>query len=271
MAGVSTESLKKVEAVLTAQRAVSPDYLAKELFAVVDVLDADGGLRRALTDPSRSEQAREGIVQKVFRGKVSESALNVFVAAATARWSAERDLADALEHVAVDATAQAAEVRAGTNTLETVLDELLTFINTLNSSAQAQIALTDDRALPEAKKKLALTLAGSPATAEGQLLIERVSVAPRGMTPARLAEKFVEIIVKRQKRSVARVVSARPLTDAHIEKLRRGLSQAYGQELKLDITVDPQVIGGLKVQVGDEILDGTVQSRLNELNRSIVA
>ncbi|MDO4252592.1 MAG: F0F1 ATP synthase subunit delta [Rothia sp. (in: high G+C Gram-positive bacteria)] len=269
MAGVSTESLKKVEQVLSVNLAVSPDRLATELFAVVDVLDADGGLRRALTDPARPEQAREGIVRALFGGKILESTTNVVSAAAAARWSAERDLADALETAAVVALAVSAESRAGIAGLETVINELLTFVNSVNSSAQAQIALTDDRASAQAKKKLALVLAGQPSSPEGRLLIERVSQAPRGLTPARLADSFVEIIVKRQNRSIARVTTARALTEAHIEQLRAGLSKAYGRELKLDITVDPSLIGGLRVQVGDEIMDASVQTRIADLNRSI--
>lgn len=269
MAGVSTESLKKVEQVLAGHLAINPEHLAQELFAVVDVLDANGGLRRGLTDPSRSAENREGLTVAVFTGKISESALTVLKVATSLRWSQERDLADALETAAVEAAAFAAETREGVQGLETVINELLTFINSVNDSAEAQVALTDQRASAQAKKKLALAMGGNPATSEGTLLIERVATAPRGASPARLAEKFVENIVDRQNRSIARVSTARPLTESQIEKLRAGLSRAYGKELKLDISVDSSLIGGLRVQVGDEIMDGTVQSRLAQLDRTI--
>lgn len=268
MAGVSTESLKKVETALTANTAVSPDHLAQELFAIADVIDNDGSLRRGLVDPARSEEARAGIVKSVLGGKVSEAAVNVVSTAAAARWSHERDLADALETSAVSALAISAEQRGGVEALETVINELLTFVNSVNGSAEAQSALTDDRATDEAKKKLALVLAGNPDSTEGRILVERASSTPRGTTPARLAESFVETIVERQHRSIARVETATPLTEAQIEKLRAGLSKAYSKELKLDITVEPELIGGLRVQVGDEMMDGSVQTRLNELNRS---
>ena len=61
MAGVSTESLSKVEAALDANASLNPLHLASELFAVVDVIDRDGGLRRGLTDTSRVEAARQNM------------------------------------------------------------------------------------------------------------------------------------------------------------------------------------------------------------------
>lgn len=268
MAGVSTESLEKVEQTLKANAAENPEQLAKELFAVVDVLEANGGLRRALTDPSRSADSRTGICRQIFNGKISESVLHVVDEAVSARWSKERDLADALEHAGVIAVALSAQNRGGVEALEIVINELLTFINSTDGSAEAQVALTDARASNNAKFKLALALAGNPDTAEGQLLVQRIAESSRGLTPARVAEQFVNTIVKQQNRSIARVAAAQPMSEAQIEKLRQGLSQAYGRELKLDISVDPSLIGGLRVQVGDEIMDGSVQTRLNDLNRS---
>lgn len=268
MAGVSTESLKKVEKVLDANMAVSPTHLAQELFAVVDVIDQDGSLRRALVDPAREENARQGIVKAIFGGKVSVSTLNVLTAAVAARWSEERDLADALEHVAVVAAAIAAQSRGGSISLETVVNQMLTFINSVDSSAEAQQALTSDRASNRAKEKLALVLSGNATEPESVLLIERAASHSRGLTPARLAEKFVQIIVNRQNRSIAKVTVARPLTEVQTAKLRAALVKAYGKDLKLDITQDPSLIGGIRVQVGDEIMDGSVQSRLADLGRS---
>lgn len=269
MAGVSTESLKNVEQVLAANVADHPEHLAEELFAVVDLLDTNGGLRRGLTDPSRTADARDGITRSILRGKISESTLNVVSAAASARWSEERDLADALERLAVEATAYAAEQSGGAEQVETIINELLTFVNSVNGSAEAQSALSDARASQDAKEKLGLVMAGHPQTSLGELLVKRASVTPRGTTAALLAEKFLETIVARQNRSIAHIETARPLTEAQIEKLRLGLSKVYNRELKLDISVDPSLVGGLRVQVGDEIVDGTVQTRLAELNRSI--
>ena len=269
MAGVSTESLSKVEEVLEAHASLQPLKLAGELFALVDVLDHNGTLRRAVTDSSRDAAARQGIVNSVFDGKISSQAMAVLTNAVAQRWSEDSDLADALERAAVLAVTASAQSRGGVDALDEVLNELLTFVRTVDSNAQAQEALSDHQASKEAKKKLAVALGGPATTAESVLLLERVGSNPRGLHAARAADEFAEIIVKRQNRYIARVTSAINLSQAQLERLGRALNAVYGRELKLDVSVDPAVLGGLRVQVGDEVIDGTVETRMSDLTRSI--
>lgn len=269
MAGVSTESLSKVEEVLEAHASLQPLKLAGELFALVDVLDHNGTLRRAVTDSSRDAAARQGIVNSVFDGKISSQAMAVLTNAVAQRWSEDSDLADALERAAVLAVIASAQSRGGVDALDEVLNELLTFVRTVDSNAQAQEALSDHQASKEAKKKLAVALGGPATTAEGVLLLERVGSNPRGLHAARAADEFAEIIVKRQNRYIARVTSAINLSQAQLERLGRALNAVCGRELKLDVSVDPAVLGGLRVQVGDEVIDGTVETRMSDLSRSI--
>lgn len=269
MAGVSTESLSKVEEVLEAHASLQPLKLAGELFALVDVLDHNGTLRRAVTDSSRDAAARQGIVNSVFDGKISSQAMAVLTNAVAQRWSEDSDLADALERAAVLAVIASAQSRGGVDALDEVLNELLTFVRTVDSNAQAQEALSDHQASKEAKKKLAVALGGPATTAEGVLLLERVGSNPRGLHAARAADEFAEIIVKRQNRYIARVTSAINLSQAQLERLGRALNAVYGRELKIDVSVDPAVLGGLRVQVGDEVIDGTVETRMSDLSRSI--
>lgn len=269
MAGVSTESLSKVEEVLEVHASLQPLNLASELFAVVDVLDHNGTLRRAVTDSSRDAAARQGIANTVFGGKISSQAMAVLTNAVAQRWSDDADLANALERAAVLAVTASAQSRGGVDALDEVLNELLTFVRTVDSNAQAQEALSDHQASKEAKKKLAVALGGPATTAEGVLLLERVGSNPRGRHAARVADEFAEIIVTRQNRYIARVASAIALSQAQLERLGRALNAVYGRELKLDVSVDPAVLGGLRVQVGDEVIDGTVETRMSDLTRSI--
>lgn len=268
MSAVSTESLNKVEQVLAAQAAANPTHLAEELFALVDLIDSNGGLRRGLTDPSRQPEQRAAIARAVLSSKISAAALAVLTTAAEARWSQERDLADALEQAAVLALALSAEKRGAGEALEQTVNQLLTFIRAVDSSAQAQAALADTKAPDTALKKLALSLGGPQSTPEGKLLLERVATGKRGSTSARLANQFLEIIVKRQNRWIARVSSAAPLSPAQLEQLHLSLNKTYGKELKLDVTVDSSLLGGLRVQVGDEVIDGSLSARLADLSRA---
>ena len=62
---------------------------------------------------------------------------------------------------------------------------------------------------------------------------------------------------------------AKPLDSAYLQKLSTSLDKYFGRELKLDVVVDPAVVGGIRVQVGDEVVDSTVAARLNNLSRTL--
>ena len=68
---------------------------------------------------------------------------------------------------------------------------------------------------------------------------------------------------------MARITSAVPLTAAQRERLAAGLQRLYGKPVHLDMDVDPNVVGGLRVQVGDEVIDGSLSTRLDDAARRI--
>ena len=101
--------------------------------------------------------------------------------------------------------------------------------------------------------------------------MERIGSESRGHHAARLADEFVEIIVTRQNRYIAKVTSAVALSQAQLERLSRTLNKIYNRQLKLDVSIDTAVLGGMCVQIGDEIIDGTVGTRLDDLERDLQA
>ena len=101
--------------------------------------------------------------------------------------------------------------------------------------------------------------------------MERIGSESRGHHAARLADEFVEIIVTRQNRYIAKVTSAVALSQAQLERLSRTLNQIYNRQLKLDVSIDTAVLGGMRVQIGDEVIDGTVGTRLDDLERDLQA
>ena len=78
-------------------------------------------------------------------------------------------------------------------------------------------------------------------------------------------------VADRQQRWIARITTARPLREDQTEKLRQGLNRLYGRDLKLTTEVDPSLVGGLRVQVGEEVIDGSVTHRLEQLQQRIAA
>lgn len=269
MAGISSDSLAKVLTELEAKLATASLSLAEELFSVLTVLDSSAGLRRALTDPSREGQEKVALLGSLVKGKVSVEAEQIVDSLANERWANARDFGDALETVATTVAVAVAENEGpGAAGLEKLENDLFSFNQAVDSDHQVQRALSEPQASAEAKRKLALALvpgAGQPA----RLLISQAVSAPRGARPAKLVEQFATLAAARQERWIATVTVGQPLSDTQESRLAAGLNKLYGRELKVNISVDPTLIGGVRVRVGDEVVDASVLSRLGELRRQL--
>lgn len=268
MASVSSESLAKALESLEPKLALATVDLPKELFAVLEVLDNNSGLRRALTDPARDADEKAGLVASLLRGKVSADAEDTVKQLASTRWSSERDISDALETLAVTAVAAVAEQQANRAGLDKLQKDLFDFTEVVSGNHELQAALSDAQAPAEAKAELARKLVPG-ASAPGQLLLEQAVTAPRGMKPVRLVERFSQLVAKRQQRWIAQISSSRPLAESQVQRLETSLNKLYGRDLKINVSIDPSLVGGLVIKVGDDILDASVASRVAELRRAL--
>jgi F-type H+-transporting ATPase subunit delta len=77
------------------------------------------------------------------------------------------------------------------------------------------------------------------------------------------------IAADRKEQLIAVVRSAVELSAAQRNRLAAALSESYGHKMHLNIVLDPSVVGGISVQVGDELIDGTAASRLAEVRRKL--
>jgi len=246
----------------------SPDAqsLGSELFSVAQLLDSSAALRRALTDPNRPGQDKADLVGRLLSGKVSGVTLDVVQGLVRDRWSETRDLADACEHLAVVAVVADAE-RSGR--LESVEDELFRFGRLAAGTPDLVRALDDRDASVERKRALVRRLLEGKVTPQTLLLAEQAATAPRGRRFETAIEEFTKIAADRKERLIATVTSAVPLTEAHRQRLTAALTRIYGRAIHVDVQVDPEVVGGLNVQVGDEVIDATVLSRLEDARRRL--
>ncbi|CAL8898522.1 hypothetical protein KVA01_15630 [Kocuria varians] len=244
--------------------------ISSQLFEILDIVDGNGTLRRALTDPSRSAEDRARLVHTLLDGKAHEVAVDIVANLASQRSATERQLGDRIERTAVLLAAAAAENRGGVEALESLVDELLGFKSMLDRSADVQWAFSDPRASAQAKVTLARRLMTAQSE-EARLLVERAVSEPRGALPGRLLEQFAQWVADRQQRGIARVQTARPLREDQVAKLRDGLNRLYGRDLKLTTETNPALVGGLRVRVGEEIIDGSVTHRLDQLQQRIGA
>jgi F-type H+-transporting ATPase subunit delta len=273
MAGVSSESLTKALTELEPKLPFASLQLAKELFGILGTVDSSAGLRRALTDPSRSGEEKSALIKQLFGGKASAEAVDIAAGLASSRWASARDIGDALETLAATVVIAVAENKSavsasGITGLEELENDLFSFNQAVAASHEVQRALSEPQASAAAKTVLAERLVPS-ASEEAKVLIGQAVTQPRGIKATRLVSRFAELAAKRQRRWIATVSVTRPLTETQASRLQQGMNSLYGRELKVNVKVDPMLIGGIRVQVGDEVLDASVLTRLNELQRQL--
>ncbi len=254
---------KIVGAVRGAPSASDIGSLPGDLFTVVDGLDTSVMLRRALTDPTTSENSRPQLVHNLLDGKVSKTAVDIVAQAAAMRWAGGRSFTAALERQAVRAQLMVAD---NDGNLENTEDELFRFARLVEANPDLRNALSD-RAVPVSKRQeLVEQLLAGRATPATMALAKR-AVGARDRTFAHTIEGFVTLAAAQKNRVVATVRVAQALTPEQRERLRRSLSQQVGRDVTVQEIVDPAVLGGVRVELGDEVIEGTVANRLEQARR----
>ncbi|MFJ4688233.1 F0F1 ATP synthase subunit delta [Streptomyces sp. NPDC091377] len=269
MNGASREALaaarERLDA-LTDATSVDAGRLGEELAAVTTLLDREVSLRRVLTDPAQSGEAKAELVQRLLGTQVGGETADLVSGMVRARWSRSRDLVDALEELADTADLTAAQ-RA--NTLDTVEDELFRFGRIVSSNTELRAALTDRKATTSAKSELLRSLLGGRADAVTTRLVTRLVTTPRGRSLEAGLEALSKLAADRRNRMVAVVTSAVPLSDGQKQRLGQALAGLYGRPMHLNLDVDPGVVGGIRVQIGDDVINGSVADRIEDAARRL--
>lgn len=244
----------------------SAETVGDELFAVVRLLDGQVSLRRALGDSAAEEQRRADLLSGLLSGKVGAPTLDVLTTVVQARWSTPRELVDGIDELGRTTLLVHAE-RAGR--LDTVEDELFRFGRIVAADGELEQALADRNAPAEAKLTLVRSLVGEKTDPVTVRLIEQLVTVPRGRSVVTGLAELAQEAAKRRERSVAYVVAPGPLSEAQQDRLSETLERIYARPIALHVEVDPSIKGGLVIKVGDEVIDGSVTGRIDELRRRL--
>ena len=240
--------------------------VAEELFAVARLLDGQPSLRRALSDPSGKPEERAALAQRLFASRLSPVTLDLVELSVRQRWSRPLDLVDAATTLATDAALDAADARGD---LEGVEDELFRFGRIVAGDQELSRILSDRRAPAAGKAELLDRLLSGRVSPVTDLLLRNVLTGSHAGTAGVAVERLSHAASRRRGQSVARVTTAVPLTPVQEQRLVDVLGRLYGRTIGLHITVDPSVLGGLLVQVGDEVIDGSIAHRLEAARRQL--
>ena len=270
MRGASRDSLKRALASYEQAFGTLPDgagssEVSEGLYAVAALLDREPSLRRALTDPASSPASRRALVDQLLSRQLAPLPLGVFQDLVADRWDSAVDLRSAVEVLAANAAMRAAE---GEGVLDDVEDELFRFSRLLDREPELRAALTDPGLPVERKSALLRDLLGAQATPVTLRLVEIAVTRPQAGSLESSLEELSRLAAQRRQRYVATVRVAQPLDLAQQERLAGSLARIYGRQVQLQVDVDPGVVGGIEVRVGDEVIDGTISRRLQDVRRT---
>lgn len=259
--GALREQLEQTAGGLDAEAA---HQLSGDLRQLVGVLGSEPALRRALADPSASETARAELVGRLFGSRVGEPALGIAVSAAKSQWSTGGDVVDALG----DLSHQAAFIGAEKDgSFAAVEEDVFRFGRALDANGELEQALSDGSAPLQKRQQLLSSLIDGKVSPVAAQLLHGVLANPRARSMHNSVQTLVEDAAGRRRRSVAIVKSPVPLTEQQEQRLTSALSRIYGREISVSVDVDKDVLGGLRVQVGDDVIDGSVAGRIDDIQR----
>mgnify|MGYP001245875880 CR=1 FL=1 len=233
--------------------------LADELNGVAKLLRREGMLTKYLAEPADDPAAKVRLLESVFSGKIGDASLDILKSGVSHRWSAEADLIEAVQHIARLALLARADRE---NAADEVEEQLFRFGRILDAEPQLN-SLISDRTKPLDGRVALLNkvIEGRVHPVALALLTQTVESLGERRADAAVKE-LAELAVARRGEIVAHVTAAADLSDAQRNRLAELLSRIYSHPVSIQLHVDPSVLGGLTIAVGDEVIDGSLSTRL---------
>jgi len=259
---------KSLAQVVEKQSATDAAVFATDLFTILSVLSTSIGVRRALTDNSRDASAKADLISNLFGKNISSPAQSLLALAASLRWSSPGEIADAIENLAVEAEAAAADKNGELERLE---NQLFDFARVLRANPELRQALNTSADTDQGKISLLESVVKGKYVNSTLNLLRRVISLRRGRSIDSTLAAYSHYVSARKDRLVAHVKSAVELSDAQLTKLVAALSKQMGRDVHINVEIDPRVLGGISVRYADDLIDGTISNRLTQAGRALVS
>lgn len=257
MVGSATRGARAAAAAALAGASGITLGVAEQLLAAARAVAGSAQLRSLLADPAVSGADKTTIVERVFPG-ADQAARDLLVSAVDQRWSSPDELTDGLEELGI----RAAALAAGKDPVE---GELFAFGRAVTSDPQLELAISSKLGDSAGKVALVDRLVGTQASAATIAILEHLVQSARGRRIGAMLRDASAIVADEAGRVVATVTSATPLSTAQQRRLSDALAAKYGLAPHLNVVVDPALIGGLRVQIADDVIDGSIASRIQDL------
>jgi F-type H+-transporting ATPase subunit delta len=270
LGGSSRQSLvaarAKLDAAVKGATADSAAKLSSELFLAAEVLASNVPLRRAFADMSRDAASKGTLVKDLFGKTLGSAALTVLTDVATLRWSAGGDVVYVLEQLAIEAEGTAANINGE---LDRVEDELFEISRVIAENFELRKALVGP-GTTSAKSTLVSDVLGKRASESTVRLAAALVTSLRGRSIEAGFADYLSALANRRNRLIANVRVAATITDTQKVRLAQAIEKQVGQPIRVNIQVDPSILGGVSVKFADELVDGSISNRLAGAGRALV-
>jgi F-type H+-transporting ATPase subunit delta len=270
LGGSSRQSLvaarTALDAAIKGASAASASELSSHLFFATDVFAGNTSLRRAITDPSRDKAAKAALVKELFGKSTGALAVSLLSDVSALRWSATKDVIHVIEQLAIEAEASAANI-AGE--LDRVEDEFFETSRLVADNFELRKALVSVGS-SDAKSALIAEVIGKKATSSTVKIASALVSHLRGRSIEAAFADYLFGLANRRNRLIAVVRTASALTDAQASRLATVLEKKVGQPIRINVQIDPTILGGVSIKFADELVDGSVVNRLAKAGRALV-
>lgn len=241
--------------------------IGNELFTITKVLDDSIQLERALTDPSRPVADKVAVLKELLGDNAHPMTMEIMTDLVSRRWSRARDIANAVEDFGVDAMMYYADATDATLQVSIELSELHSALLNL---PVVRAKLYDYQATSEARVKLFREVfSGKTLNKVTMRLAEHATCNLRRRRYLETIQWLINKFSRHMGESMVTVTTATPLKKEQIKRLVEVYSAKVGHQVHINSVVDPTVLGGMRIQVGDEVTDNTVVAQLQNLHRKV--
>ena len=269
LGGSSRQSLViargSLDAAVKGISAATASEISTHLFFAAEVFASKTALRRAITDPSRDIASKTALIKELFGSKIGKEASDLISGIAALRWSAGKDVIYVLEQLAIEAEASAANIN---NELDRVEDELFSASRLLVDSSELRSALVGG-AGADLKAQLVTEILSKNASASTVKLVRALVTQRRGRSIEAAFAEYLFGLANRRNRLIAVVRTAAPISNAQKVRLSGAIEKQVGQPIRVNIQVDPTIIGGVSIKFADELIDASISNRLAHAGRAL--
>lgn len=244
-----------------------PD-VAAELFDLADLLRQQGSLLRALTNPGRDADDRKQLVYSIIGSVYAPQTIAMVSWLLDQHWSKPQRFVDSIEHLGVIAVLFGAKERGE---LGHVGGELFNVRRLLSDNRDLRIQLSDlsQRPMDDRLGLLEKLLGGRVLPPTMALTRRAVYTADHGHL-IRLLRDYDQQASRLEGSQLVSVTTAAPFSDEQRDRLKAILEKQVGRSVIMAVIVDPGLIGGFRIDYGDESADSSIRTEIGEARRQLV-